>query len=182
MNKKSALAACVAVVVLVTANGTAQEKKSTPAPTLLKVTVVLNEYDGNTKVSSLPYVMPCKAVHPHDPSSLRMGFEVPYVGKENEIQYRSVGTNLDCWSEPPDEQDAFMVGLAVEHKLVYTRVNGEMRPGPPSSNVGAPVTGGISASLRDLLLHDGQTINALSATDPVSGHVWKVEVTLNVVK
>jgi hypothetical protein len=34
----------------------------------------------------------------------------------------------------------------------------------------------------DLLIRDGQTVEAMTATDPVSGHVWKVEVTLNVVK
>lgn len=161
----------------------AEQKSSAAAEIPIKLTVVFNEYDGNTKVSSLPYVMPCKAANPRDMSTLRMGFEVPYTTKENDIQYRSVGTNIDCGSSLPDEHGGFMIALDVEHNVVYTRTgpNGEMRPGTPSGG-GAPVTGGIRASLRDLLLRDGQTVTALTATDPVSGHVWKVEVTLNVVK
>jgi hypothetical protein len=175
--------ACIVAVLLLASLGIAEEK-SPPPEIPLKLTVVLSEYDGSTKVSSLPYVMPCKATRNHEPSSLRMGFDVPYKAKEDAIQYRSVGTNIDCLATPPNERGGFMVELGVEHNVVYTHVgpNGEMRPGTPSGSTTAPVTGGIRANLRDLLIHDGQTVNALTATDPVSGHIWKVEVTLNVVK
>jgi hypothetical protein len=177
MKKTKIHLATVAVVLLLGSLGIAEDK-SPDIP--LRMTVVLNEYDGNTKVSSLPYIMPCKATRSHEPSSLRMGFQVPYTTGE-QIQYRSVGTNIDCGSEPPDEKGGYMINLGVEHEVVYrSGPNGELHPGSPGN--GAPVTGGIHATLRDLLLHDGQTANALTATDPVSGHVWKVEVTLNVVK
>lgn len=180
MKKTKIHLASVAAVLLLGSLGMAQEKNPTP-DIPLKMTVVLNEFDGSTKVSSLPYIMPCKATRSHEPSSLRMGFQVPYTTGENQVQYRSVGTNIDCGSAPPDERGGYMVNLGVEHEVVYrSGPNGELRPGAPGN--GAPVTGGIHATLRDLLLHDGQTVNALTATDPVSGHVWKVEVTLNVVK
>lgn len=178
--KKTQIHLATAAVLLLGSLGMAQEK--TPPPDIpLKMTVVLNEYDGSAKVSSLPYIMPCKATRSHEASALRMGFQVPYTTGENQVQYRSVGTNIDCLSTPPDERGGYMVNLGVEHEVVYrSGPNGEMHPGAPGN--GAPVTGGIHATLRDLLLHDGQTVNALTATDPVSGHVWKVEVTLNVVK
>jgi len=180
MKKMTIHLATVVTALLLTSVGLAEEK-SPPPDVPLRLTVVLNEYDGSTKLSSLPYIMPCKATSHHEPSVLRMGFQVPYVTGDNQIQYRSVGTNIDCGSAPPDERGGFMIGLGVEHEVVYrSGPNGELRPGAPGN--GAPVTGGVHATLRDLLLHDGQTVNALTATDPVSGHVWKVEVTLNVVK
>lgn len=184
MNRPKIHLVCVFAALLLASLGMAEEK-SPPPEIPLKLTVVLNEYDGNTKLSSLPYVMPCKATRNHEPSVLRMGFEVPYTTKENEVQYRSVGTNIDCGSAPPDDRGGFMIALGVEHNVVYSRVgpSGGLIPLPRLSvGAGAPVTGGIHATLRDLLLHDGQTVNALTATDPVSGHTWKVEVTLNVVK
>ncbi|HEV2383200.1 MAG TPA: hypothetical protein VG206_25825 [Terriglobia bacterium] len=185
MNRRKIHISWLVAVLLLALLGMAEEK-SPPAEIPFKLTVVLNEYDGNTKVSSLPYIMPCKATSRliQEASVLRMGFEVPYLSKENEVQYRSVGTNLDCRSTPPDERGGFMVDLGIEHNVVYshTGANGELRPGTPQANAAAPVTGGIHANLRTLLLHDGQTVNALTATDPVNGHVWKVEVTLNVVK
>jgi hypothetical protein len=180
MNKTKIPLATTVAVLLLASLGRA-EQSSPPPEVPLRMTVVLTEYDGSTKLSSLPYIIPCKAARSHDRSSLRMGFQVPYTTGDNQIQYRSVGTNLDCESEPPDERGGFMVNLGVEHEVVYrSGPNGELHPGAPGN--GAPVTGGIHATLRDLLLHDGQTVNALTATDPVSGHVWKVEVTLNVVK
>jgi hypothetical protein len=179
MKTKIHLATVVAVLLLGSL-GRAEEK-SPPPEVPLRMTVLLNEFDGSTKVSSLPYIMPCKATRSHEPSSLRMGFQVPYTTGDNQVQYRSVGTNIDCGAAPPDERGGYMVNLGVEHEVVYrSGPNGELHPGAPGN--GAPVTGGIHATLRDLLLHDGQTVNALTATDPVSGHVWKVEVTLNVVK
>jgi len=44
-----------------------------------------------------------------------------------------------------------------------------------------PVVQSFKAEL-DLLLRDGQTIQSTLATDPVSGRVSKVDVTLNVLK
>ena len=160
------------------------EEKSPPPDVPFKLTVVLNEYDGSKKLNSLPYVMACKASHNRDRSSLRMGFRVPYrTGEGNSYSYQDVGTNLDCESALPDERGAFMIGLGVEHNAIYRAgPNDELRPGSPAILNAYPVTGGIHATLRDLLMHDGQTVTALTATDPVSGHVWKVEATLNVVK
>jgi hypothetical protein len=113
-----------------------------------------------------------------------MGFDVPYKTKQDEVNYRNVGTNIDCWATLPDERGGFIVGMGVEHNGVYspkeTSTAVELQPGTPSGLV-APVTGGIHASLH-LLIRDGQTVEGLTASDPVSGHVWKVEVTLNVVK
>jgi hypothetical protein len=176
----------IALLMLAVTASTAQDK--TPQPDVpLRMTVVFNEYDGTKKIVSLPYVMPCKASSRlvHDTSGLRIGFDVPYKTKQDEVNYRNVGTNIDCWAALPDERGGFMVDLGVEHNGVYSPKENsaavELQPAMPPGMV-APITGGIRASLHDLLIRDGQTVEAMTATDPVSGHVWKVEVTLNVVK
>jgi hypothetical protein len=158
----------IAALLVIPAIGAAEEK-APPPDVPLRITVLFNEYDGSRKIASLPYVMPCKASFRHDPSQLRTGYRVPYKSKQDEIQY----------------QGGFMVHLAVSRLTVYSLPHGsdraaEWHPDDPLSN--DPVFGEITANMSDLLVHDGQTVEATVATDPVNGHVWKVEVTLNVVK
>ena len=173
----------IAALLVIPAIGAAEEK-APPPDVPLRITVLFNEYDGSRKIASLPYVMPCKA-STHGTSQLKMGYRVPYKSKQDEIQYQDVGTRIDCGAAPPDERGGFMVHLAVSHITVYSPPHGsdraaEWHPDDPLSN--DPVFGEIAANKSDLLVHDGQTVEATVATDPVNGHVWKVEVTLNVVK
>lgn len=183
MTTRRMSAGSLAALLLTACAGLAEDK--TPPPDVpLRMTVVFNEYDGSRKIASLPYVMPCKAGR-GERSQLKMGFRVPYKTKQDEVQFQDVGTHIECISTPPDEKGAFMVRLGVDHSTVYSpsaRGNAELewRPGEPLAD--DPVFGEITANMVDLLIHDGETVQAMTATDPVSGHVWKVEVTLNVVK
>ncbi|MGH7869290.1 MAG: hypothetical protein ACREP9_17055, partial [Candidatus Dormibacteraceae bacterium] len=130
-------------------------------------------------------VMPCKASTHYDVSSLEMGFRVPVKVKQDEIQFEDVGTHIDCGSEAADARGRFMLHLGVQYSAVYSPSQNsnkaaQWHPGAPLAD--DPIFLGFRARLQDLLLRDGQTVEAATATDPVSGHVWKVEVTLNVVK
>ena len=169
-------------ILLLAVTAVKAEDKTPDIP--LRMTVVFNEYDGAKRTASLPYVMPCKASAHYDPSSLKMGFRVPYKVKQDEIQFMDVGTHVDCRAALPDEKGGFMIQLGVNHNTIYSPMGPdkavEWHPGEALAQ--DPVLGGVEANLRDLLLHDGQTIEAATATDPVSGHTWKIEVTLNVVK
>jgi hypothetical protein len=174
----------IAMLLLAVTVSVAQDKTAQP-DVPLRVTVVLNEYDGTKKIASLPYVLPCKASIRDEPSQLRMGFRVPYKVKQDEIQFQDVGTHIDCRAKPPGERDEFMIHLGVEHSTVYSPSRGsdkaaEWHPGDPLAD--DPVFGAFASNMVDLHVRDGQTVEAITATDPVSGHVWKVEVTLNVVK
>ena len=185
MQTRRLFAGCIAAVLLAAAAGIAAEKNAPPPDTPLRITVVFNEYNGGKKVSSLPYVMACKASARHDVSSLEMGFRVPIKVKQDEIQFEDVGTHIDCRVAPADERGGFMLWLGVRYSAVYSpsqnsNKTAKWHPGAPLAD--DPIFGGFRASLQDLLLHNGQTVEAATATDPVSGHVWKVEVTLNVVK
>ena len=172
------------VILLLTASAGLAEDKTSPQDVTLRMTIVFNEYEGSKKIASLPYEMPCKASIHRDTSQLRIGFRVPYKTKQDEIEFQDVGTHIECNSTPPDEKGDFMVRLAVDHTSVYApsrdSAAAEWRPGQALAD--DPVFSDVAANMVELLMRDGQTVQAMTATDPVSGHVWKVEVTLNVVK
>lgn len=163
-----------------------------PKPQIpLKVDVVINEYAGVKKISSLPYSLSVYANQRMD-SSLRMGLQVPIIrgvtpinGKsaQNVIEYQDVGTNMDCGVHSSDGQH-FQVDLGATWSSVYSPPNvlSEKEAGPQiSRDPYHPIFSRFSASLH-LIMRNGQTIESTVATDPVSGHVIKVDVTLHVMK
>ncbi len=76
-----------------------------------------------------------------------------------------------------------MLYLGVERSSAYSPGSAEH----PTSVAGREVTTAqpVIQTFRanvNLLIRDGQTIQSMVSTDPVTGHVLKVDVTLNVVK
>ena len=94
-----------------------------------------------------------------------------------------VGTNVDC-SARAAEQGRFNLDLLVERSSLYAagpeKKSLDWSPGDAPLGT-QPIIRQFKVSLR-LLLHDGQTVQGTMATDPVSGRVLRVDVTLNVVK
>jgi hypothetical protein len=149
----------------------------------LKVTVVFTEYDGEKKLSSLPYALFLKA----DENSrfvgrVRMGVRVPIWtgGKESAIQYQDVGSNLDC-SAQAAEDGKYMLDLSLERSSIYPNSSEYPAASKPDEQPHQPLVRQFRANLA-LMLRDGQTTQNTVATDPLNGHTVKVEVTLNVVK
>jgi hypothetical protein len=149
----------------------------------LKVTVVFTEYDGEKKLSSLPYALFLKA----DENSrfvgrVRMGVRVPiWTGaKESAIQYQDVGSNLDC-SAQAAEDGKYMLDLSLERSSIYPNSSEYPAASKPDEQLRQPLMRQFRANLA-LLLRDRQTTQNTIATDPLNGHTVKVEVTLNVVK
>jgi len=165
--------------------------KPREAKTPLVVQVVFTEYEGEKKVSSLPYtlnVMSSKSSGiPRDSErvSLRMGLRVPIMigGRDsngsvsNSFQYQDVGTNIDCTAYPV-EGGTFNLVLRVERSSLYeSGVKTNAVPAIAQQPIFSHFDSDLSLDMRD-----GQTIQSTMATDPVSGHVLKVDVTLHVVK
>ncbi len=187
------LAIFLALGVLLAPNLRAQEEpKRTKEPkpiTALKVQVVLSEFEGEKKISSLPYTIFVNADDRmgRPSSSVRMGLRVPLTvqGKDNQIQfqYMDVGTNIDCSADTTDD-GRFRLGLTVERSSLYTtspeRKSLDWNPGDPPLST-SPVIRQFKVSFSPLV-RDGQTAQSTVATDPVSGRVLKVDVTLNVLK
>jgi hypothetical protein len=149
----------------------------------LKVTVVFYEYDGEKKLSTLPYVLLLKT----DESSryvgkVRIGVKVPIWtgGKESAIQYQDVGSNLDCFAQAA-EDGRYMLDLSLERSSIYPNSSEYPAASKPDEQPHQPLVRQFRANLA-LMLRDGQTTQNTIATDPLNGHIVKVEVTLNVVK
>ena len=204
-------AALVVAAVLASVPALAQEEKpeeppSTPAPpprtaspaprykstVPLRVLVTVSRYEGEKKASSLPYSL--ELVADHVKAYLRMGVEVPVSVKaskkatregsapdaddenaETSFQYKNVGTNLDCSAEAVGD-GRYRLTLSVDQSSVAaSREGGEVwaRRMP------------IFRSFRwtgSLILRDGQSVQHVAATDPVSGESVRVDVALNLPK
>ena len=152
----------------------------------LKVTVIFNEYDGDKKLSSLPYALFLKADESsHFVGRVRMGVRVPiWTGaKDSAIQYNDVGSNLDCYAQAADD-GKYVLDLSLERSSIYLSSGGKDEY-PAASKIDEqsrqPLLRTFRANLA-LMLRDGQTTQNTIATDPLNGHIVRVEVTLNVVK
>lgn len=186
-----AVAVAVAVVVMATVVG-AQEPAAAPAqpavkpPAVkeaakeqvpLKIQLVLSRYQGEKKLSSVPYALWVTA---NDNAirytSLRMGVQVPITTGAS-VTYRDVGTNIDC-SVVSGLEGRFKVTLTVSDSSVYSA--DRERPESVASG-GSPTLRSFTSSFS-ILLRDGQTAQYTSATDQVSGEVLKIDATLNVLK
>lgn len=189
----------LAMLAVCVQRATAQEKAKSEDPaatakdigypkpvTPLRVQVVFSEYESEKKISSLPYTLLVNADDRGPIAAVRMGLRVPVVtgssGENKQFQYLDIGTNLDGRAERTDD-GRFFLKLNVERSSAYTPDSGQKNSPVTSGQMmnGQPVIQRFSAQVN-LVIRDGQTIQSTVATDPVTGHVLKVDVTANVVK
>ncbi len=180
------------LVVLATAALAAQEA---PAPSQaprtglvsLKVSLVLSRYQGEKKITSVPYTLLVTA-NQAERTSLRMGNQIPVpttsIGPGGErstsYQYRDVGTNIDCSaSTVPDGQ--FRLTLTVTDSSVYYPDRTDPTAASTTPTTASPAFRSFNSTFN-ILLRDGQTTQYSSATDQVSGQVIKLDATINVQK
>jgi hypothetical protein len=174
-----------AIVLAATAFVHAQEKEKPAATaTPLKVQVVINRYQGEKKISSMPYLL---TMNVGQRSNLRMGTQVPVsiastdsrttdgrgIPPPGAVQYRDVGTNIDCGAQALDD-GRFSVGLTVDDSSVY-----------PDDQAGVPKGNPSFRSFRtvnSMVLKSGETFQFTAATDKVTGETVRVDVTLTVLK
>jgi hypothetical protein len=87
------------------------------------------------------------------------------------MTYIDVGTNVDC-SATQQEDGRFKLQMTVERSSVLT----DTPPGNANPSVRQ-----FKAEMNPVL-KDGQTVEAIVSTDPLTGHSYRVSVTLNVAK
>jgi hypothetical protein len=187
MSQRTRLAAFLGLL-MAAAGASAQEPANPPEakkpPIPLKLQVVFARHVGDKKVSNAPYTVSLNA--DLRPSKLRMILQVPIrtENKEgkNEVVYKDVGNSLDCWAEAlPGGR--FRLNCSFDLSSFYS-AEGEGASPPAVRNVSldnVPVFRSFRAD-GSIILGDGQTGQFTSATDPVSGDVLKVDVTLSLVK
>jgi hypothetical protein len=165
-----------------------QEAKKTETP--LKISVVVTELDGAKKLSSLPYTFYVIADDSiHRQSSVRAGLRVPVTTgtvtatAPAQYQYMDIGTNLDCTAfSASDGRFKLMLSVEVSYlSSIDDKKSPAMAGESRNINVGNPIVQRFT-STYDLMIRDGQTIEATSTTDPVSGRVLQISVTANSVK
>lgn len=167
----------IAVVLAstITTMGSAQAVPAAPAQaqgrpsTPLKVQVVISRYEGDKKVSSLPYILTVAANEGR--VYLRMGSQVPVPQANGGFTYMNVGTNIDCSAASTDD-GRFKVEVRVEDSSIMQAARGADL---------APTLRNFSTS-NAVVLRDGQTAQFIAAADKSTGEVVKVDVTLTVEK
>lgn len=190
----------VAMVLLATAGLAAQEaigpttvqNQARPSGQLvpLKISLLMSRYQGEKKISSMPYVLWVTANSP-ERTSLRMGNQIPvtstvFGAKEGEkpltsYNYKDVGTNIDCTASTAAD-GYFKLNLTVTDSSVYYPDRTDpTQSTPAASATGAAAFRSFSASFY-ILMRDGQTVQYTSATDQVTGQVIKLDATVNVQK
>ncbi len=184
----------------------AQEKPAaeTSAPEVVepaRLQIILTEYDGTKKISSMPYSVPFILSHTPLTSSLRMGVRVPVSttskAGESSLTYIDVGTNIDVsdidyrmnQNHVLATPGRFSVDIKIDRSSLYvpSRDKDGHIDGGKDWTAGEPPPGNepmIRQFRGDvtLLLRDGQESEATVATDPLTGRVLKVGATLNVLK
>ena len=165
--------------LLILAAAIAAVAQNSPKPLVpLKLQVVIARYEGDKKVSSLPYSMSVTANG--DPVRLRMGSQIPvpttnYQGASNNTPatsytYHNVGTNIDCSAKTTDD-GRFSVFVGIEDSSVAER----------RATDAIPTLRNFSTQ-NTAVLRDGQTMQFTAAADKTTGEVVKVDVTITVEK
>jgi hypothetical protein len=150
---------------------------------MLRVQVVIARFQGEKKIASLPYTF--SVTVEGRPARMRMGVDTPVAvataasdaGKPmtTSFQYRNVGTNIDCSARDAGD-GRYQLMLTVENSSAY--LGG---PLADANATGSPLFRRFDTNI-DPVMRDGQTIQTIASTDPVTGEVVKIDVTLNVVR
>jgi type II secretory pathway component GspD/PulD (secretin) len=154
----------------------------------LDVQVVIARYQGDKRVSSVPYLLAVNA-NSSGVAQLNIGSEVPVqsttfqpVG-DNKISqplrsynYKQVGTSISS-SAQSTEDGRFELEMSIDESSLG--VNAFDTQGAPATEL--PVFRSFKARNK-LLLRDGQSRQFTAATDRISGETIRIEVTLTVVK
>ncbi len=153
-------------------------------PTPVKVQIVFTEFDGEKKISSMPYIflmISDEKVGRDYSTSVRTGVRVPIEleSKDQKTTYLDIGTNIDCGIKAEDD-GRFRLYLSFDRSAVYPNKSsdGERLVASPG---GQPVIRQLR-TVESLFLKDGQTSENLVSTDPLNGHTLRVSVTINVQK
>jgi len=165
------------------------EAQSTPA----KALIVFTEYDGDKKVKSLPYTLYINApdapeLRPGTWARLRIGSRVPVYtgGTTGNMTYVDVGTNIDARAAHTGN-GRFLLYLNLERSWVEGDVSVPVAKSDGSASETSaghfrePIIRQFKTEL-DLKVREGQVVESTMATDPLSGRVLKVEVSISLVK
>lgn len=193
MKKRLSFALFALSLVLACTGVRGQEKPKAAEPasgapaskaTAVKVRVLITEYEGERKIKSLPYDFMISVGGPNPEwTKLKMGSRVPVATGAGasagaQFQYIDVGTHIDCRAARTEDRK-FAMEINIERSWVdgETPVPLDAGTSQPAASFPEPVIRQFQSQLK-LLLEEGQPQESSVATDPLSGKVLKVEVTI----
>jgi mRNA-degrading endonuclease toxin of MazEF toxin-antitoxin module len=172
-------------------NAPARQARAALVP--LEVQVVISRYQGEKRISSMPYVLAVNANG--ERASLNMGADVaipttsftpvapvgdgksPPPSPLRSYNYRNIGTAIVCGATTTADDGRFEVNISVDDSSVFMKEDGA-----GSSSAGEMPAFRTFKSRNTLLLRDGQLRQYTAATDRVSSETIRIDVTLKVVK
>lgn len=170
-------------------DGQKAEVRTTP----VKVQIVITELEGDKTIKSLPYTLYINAPDAPDWKSggfvkLRVGSRVPVYtgGTAGSMTYLDVGTNMDARSAYTGE-GRLLLQMKIERSWVEGDVSVPVAKSDGSASETSsghfrePIIGNFTSEL-DLKLREGQSVESIMATDPLSGKVLKIDVSFTIVK
>jgi hypothetical protein len=160
----------------------------------LKVQVVFTEYEGDKKLKSLPYtfLITTRTRETSGAAKVRVGTRVPIYtgGSQNggQVTYLDVGTNIDCRASVVSTGE-YQIFLDLERSWVDGDVAVPIQGVAPSQEGGVahtplfhePIVRQYRADLSPVL-KEGQSFETSMSTDPLSGRIMKVEVSVSTIK
>ncbi len=190
------LAAGIVAILCVGSGVTARQAASTQKPetakpeaapaktmyTPLRLLVTVSRYQGDKKISSLPYSLSLNTGGPR--LQFRMGAQVPYAttqgndaSKTPSYSYRDVGVSIDVSGQAIVEPGLYKMDMNVTDSTLSS--SNQIQGAPTIA--GVPIFRNFNTN-GSLLLKDGQTGQLTTAADPITGETMRVDVTLTVVK
>lgn len=163
----------------------------------VQVDVVLTRWQGDKKISSLPFVLITTAGRGGQSASIRMGVDVPIGSStsnatqttgaqtnntravettKTEMVFRNVGTDVDSRVMRTDEQ-LFEVFVNLRDSAIFSSDASK-----PLATVADPTAFRTFNASNTLPMIDGQTRLFGLGTDKVTGETVRVEVKLTVLK
>jgi hypothetical protein len=148
------------------------------AKPVLRVQLVINRLEGEKKLGSLPYAF---VVTPNmgNQMHIRFGVEAPVpspnfaadAGKPGPVEYRSLGTNIDCFNVRDLGSGRYQFDINLQNSAAL--------PGQDPAKDTRPLFRRFETSFT-AVLRDGQSMQTIASTNPVTGEVIRIDVTLNV--
>jgi hypothetical protein len=151
--------------------------------TPLRLVLTVSRYQGDKKISSLPYSLSVSIGGP--PVRFRMGADLPYSTVSNaegkpqtqSYAYRTVGIGIDVTGQIMMEPGVYRMDINVSDSSVA--MSNQIQGSPAVA--GVPMFRNFSTN-GSVVLRDGQTTQLTTAADPITGEIMRVDVTLSVVK
>jgi hypothetical protein len=148
----------------------------------LKLDVVFTRYRGEIEIGRLPFTLLLNS--DNTSARLKMGLMVPLryekEGMHSNVVFKDVVTSVNCRARPLSGE-RFALACNFDQDSVYSPDNEDPAEDAKANAALTPPVVRRFYSETTLVLRHGQTLQH-SATDPLTGEVLKVDVTLTVVR